>query len=260
MNDSQTNKRFFPSMAVIVYRDKNQYQPNCYLEKREIKLVGDKFRMMAPVPMEDDALKEIAKIYTKTRASDIGFGGLISPHLLYGINKSGITAVMWYRPAMKRSLNFSSQLKIKSSVYVSVPPTLYLVKNKDLYVFALMTDERPDLKTKIYKAPYFNIYEDGRVCLGTARVGNKENTYEKEADRFERGFYMAEQNGGNVDHNCKTPLAKLWNNLIKTTAAFPSKKELIQHPKYKTVGELMQKMIGNNSIEQDDEDYEEEDQ
>jgi PRTRC genetic system protein B len=164
-------------MAIIIYRDRNEYQPNFYLEKRDIKLVGDKFRLMAPVPMADDTLKEIAKIYTKTRATDISFGGLISSHILYGLNKSGITAVMWYRPAMKRSLNFSSQLKIKTTVAVDVPATLYLAKNKELYVFAMLTDDRPDLKTKLYKAPYFNIYADGRVCLGTAKVGNKQNTY-----------------------------------------------------------------------------------
>lgn len=248
MNDSQTNKRLAPAMAIIIYRDRNEYQPNCYLEKREIKLIGDTFKLMAPVPMDDDAMKAIAKIYAKKRYSDIGFGGLISPHILYGLNRGGITAVMWYRPAMKRSLNFSSQLKIKSSVFVNVPATLYLVKNKELYVFALMTDERPDLKTKLYNAPYFNIYEDGRVCLGTARVGTKQNTYEKEADRFERGFYMAEQNGGNVERNCKTPLARLWNLRIKSTTPFPSKKELIQHPKYKTLSDLVQKLIGNNAI------------
>lgn len=252
MNDSQTNKRLSPAMAIIIYQDKNVYQPNCYLEKREIKLVGDKFKLMAPVPMADEAMKEIAKIYNKRRSADIAFGGLISPHILLGLNKSGITAVMWYRPAMKRSLNFSSQLKIKSSVQVNVPATLYVVKNTELYLFALMSDDRPDLKTKLYKAPYFNIYEDGRVCLGTARVGMKQNTYEKEADRFERGFYMAEQNGGNSDHNCKTPLAKLWNNQIKSTSPFPSKKELIQHPKYKTLNDLLQKLIGSNAIDSDE--------
>jgi PRTRC genetic system protein B len=252
MNAANTNKRLSPTMAIIVYQDRSEYQQQCFLEKREIKIVGDRFRFMAPVAMADDTLQEISKFYMKSRSSVMGFGGLISPHILFGVNKAGLTSVMWYRPAMKRALNFSSSLKIKGASNVDVPATLYLVVNNNLYVFALITDDRPTENTKIYKAPYFNIYEDGRVCLGTANVGRKQNVYEKEAERFERGFYMAEQNGGDSEHNCKTALPKLWSSLIKTKSAFPSKKELVLHPKYKNVLDLMQKLIGKNINDEED--------
>jgi hypothetical protein len=63
---------------------------------------------------------------------------------------------------------------------------------------------------------------------------------------------MAEQNGGNTENNCKTPLGQLWNSQIKSMLPFPSKKELIQHPKYKTLGDLMQKLIGNKITDEED--------
>lgn len=221
-------------------------------------MIGNNFTLMAPVPMSDDTLKEIAKVYMKTRSAGIGFGGLISEKLLFAMNKANKTVVIWYQPAMKRSLNFSEALKIKNSSEVFVPALLFAVLNKTLYIFSLMGSERPDEKTKLYNAPFFNIYEDGNVCLGTARVGSKEKTYELEAVRFERAFFMAEQNGGTVTGRTKTPLAKLWNQLIKSKKPFPSKKELIQHKKFKTVGDLLSMLVGqdntNEEVYDEDED------
>jgi PRTRC genetic system protein B len=144
---------------------------------------------------------------------------------------------------MRRSLNFDNHKSIKSDMTANLPATLYLVIDAKLYLYALMSSERPDEKTKLYNAPFFNIYETGNVCLGTAAVGkHKARTFELEADRFERAFYMAEQNGGQLNQ-CKTPLVKLWNGLFKSKAAFPSKKELIQHSKYKTLGQLFEQLI-----------------
>ena len=124
--------------------------------------------------------------------------------------------------------------------------------NGKLYIYALMTDQRPTLSTKLYRAPFFNIYGDGNVCLGTAKIGKqKAKTYELEAERYERGFFMAEQSGGQSLNNCKTPLSKLWPALINNKAPFPSKAELVQHSTYKTFGTLLSKLIGNNSINED---------
>lgn len=255
MNDIYTNRRMSPSMAIVVYQDKSQYSPRCFLEKREIRLIGDKFTLMAPVPMADETLKEIAKAYMKTRTAGISFGGLIAPHLLFCQNKAGSTIVVWYRPAMPRSLNFSASLGIKNAREVKLPATLWAVHNKTLYIFSLMDDDRPNPSTKLYNAPFFNIYEDGNVCMGTAKVGQPTKTFESEAERFERAFFLAEQNGGQSDGRCKSTLRVLWNGLIKSKGAFPSKKELIQHKKFKTLGDLISKLSGNNNF--NDEIYDE---
>jgi PRTRC genetic system protein B len=251
MNNTLTNKKMAPSMAIVVYQDKAQYSPSFFLEKREIKMIGDKFTLMAPVPMSDDTLKDIAKVYMKTRSAGMSFGGLIAPQLLFAMNKPNKTAVIWHQAAVKRSLNFSASLKIKNASEVFVPALLFAVLNKTLYIFSLMESDRPDVRTKLYNAPFFNIYEDGNVCLGTARVGAKEKTYEQEAMRFERAFFMAEQNGGTVTNRTKTPLAALWNQLIKTKKPFPSKKELVQHKKFKTLGDLLQMITGNENTEEE---------
>ena len=249
MNDTNTNKRLSPRHVITVYSDKNKN--NFYLENREVRVVGDKPTLMEPVPMPNDVLLDVAKSYLKTTSAEMDWGGFIAGHLLYGVNKPGKTIVMWYRPEMKRSLNFSTALKINDAP-VMVPPTLYVLLNNNLYVYALMEGQRPDLKTKVYKAPFFNIYDDGRVCMGTAHTGRlKAKTYEGEAERYERAFYLAEQNGGTSTNNCKTPLNQLWPKLIKSKGPFPVKDELKEHASYKTVADLLQKLIRDNSNHHD---------
>lgn len=246
MNNSLTNSRLMPQRAIIVYHGNGEYNRDYYLESREIVQEKGKYVFMAPQPMAKDVMKKIAGSFIKRNSLEMDFGGLIPEHILFATNRPGMTAVIWYRPAAVRKLNFSANLQIKGQSTVSLPATLYLVLNTTLYIFALMTDDRPTATTKLYNAPFFNIYKDGNVCLGTAPIGKvRAKTFGLEAERYERGFFMAEQNGG-TSVPCKTPLAKLWAIQIKKGGAFPSKGELIQHPTFKTLADLINKIIGTN--------------
>lgn len=239
MNSKKFNTRLTPSMAVIVYAGKG-YNKEFYLESREIKSHAGQLTFMAPVPLSDSVMQKIADLYKQNKDSEMELG-LLPEHILYASNNSKLV-VAWYRPAMKRALNFSSHLRIKGDQVIELPATLYLVIDKTMYVFALMNNARPNLKTKLYNAPFFNIYKDGNVCLGSANVGRRAKNYADEAQRFEAGFYMAEQNNGFIK-NCKTALDTLWPSLIKTKRPFPSKDELVQHSTYKTFGDLINKLI-----------------
>lgn len=245
MNDSTTNRKLTPVQVITVYTDKQKSK--YYLEQREVKNIGGKSILMAAVPMSDEILKNVAKTYMKSNSVDMNFGDFVSEHLLYGTNNIGKTVVMWYRPEMKRNLKFSASIGIKAEKTVMVPATLYVVINSKLYLFALLDSKRPTLNTKIYNAPFFNIYYDGNVCLGTAHIGKmKAKTFELEAERFERGFFMAEQNGGDHTGVCKSSLKSVWNELIKKGGNFPSKQQLVQHKKYKTVADVVNQLISKN--------------
>jgi len=241
MNSTTANAALKPSRALIIYEDRGTYNKDYYIESREIRSSNGKLQLMGAVPLSQDIMKDIAKSYMKTNAADMQHG-FIPEHILYGKCAPGKTVVMWFRPSMKRSLNFSASLQIKGSSEVIVPATLYLLINNQLNIYALASDERPSRTTKLFNAPYFNIYADGNVCMGTAQTGNrKADTFEKEADRFERAFYMAEQNGGHNASMCKGSPSALWTQLIKSKKKFPIDK-LIPHKKYKTLQQLMERV------------------
>lgn len=261
MNKDLTNTRLKPHSAIIIYKSGGEYNGNYYLETRDITAKKGQYEFGAPVPMSDERMKDIASAYIAKATADMVFESIIPEHILYANHRAANTVVIWWRKPQKKVLNFSSLLNIKGSPEVMLPATLYLVHNNSLYVFALMDSNRPGKSTKLYHAPFFNIYEPGNVCLGTAPVGKyKSKTFEGEAERFERGFFMAEQNGGQAKP-CKTDLKVLWNKQIKTKAnSFPAKSELIQHKKYPTLGELMNKIIGDTKSKKTNEIYVDEDE
>lgn len=246
MNSNIINKLLSPVKVLVIYASREQYTKQYYIEQREVTRVGSKNVIGPATAMPDDALNGIAKSIAKTNGDAMKHETLIGEHILYAPSISGRTIVIWYRKAQQRQINFGSKVGRKDDVTVKVPATLYVVDNKKLYVFALENDSRPTLKTKIYHAPFFNIYADGNVCLGTAPVGkSKAATFEKEAERFERGFYLAEQNGGAHSTASKRTLEAVWKEVIKTKSAYP-KKELVQHSKYKTLEGLINSLTGKN--------------
>jgi PRTRC genetic system protein B len=252
MNNELTNTVLRPTRAIVLYQTGKGYSQDFYLESREIKADKGKYVFGAPQPLDKDTLKDIAATYMKKESFQMSFDSLIPGHILYARIRPGALDVLWFRPAQLKKLNFSASLKIKGESAVWIPPTLYLVHNSSLYLFALQNNKRPELSTKLHHAPFFNIYKGGNVCLGTAPIGKmRSKTFEGEAERYERGFYLAEQNGG---HNIptKTPLEKLWSRLIKKPVPFPAKEELIQHPEHKTLSDLMTKLIGNATYKEED--------
>lgn len=248
MNDTLTNKKLTPKAAVIIYINDSQRSyysvaDNYYLETREIKQVNGSYTFMAPTAFKMEMLRNIALNFSKKNLEQLKFDGLVPEQILMAHSTPGLKAIMWYKAAGDRLINFSEALNIKGDCRAQIPALLFLILNNKLYIFGLIDNKRPTENTKLYHAPFFNIYDDGNVCLGTAKIGSKTKTFEEEAERYERGFFMASQNSL---HNVgtKLPIVKLWKELIKKPQPFPSKKALIQHKKYKTLGLLINNLIG----------------
>ncbi|RYJ51409.1 PRTRC system protein B, partial [Flavobacterium petrolei] len=105
----------------------------------------------------------------------------------------------------------------------SVPSMLWYASKNSLAVFALTTDRRPTENTPLYFAPFFNIYEDGKVCMGTVSIDIKNSaSVEEFTDAWEDYFFnsyfshlLGKQNP--IKGNC----VSLWKKLIETGEAFP---------------------------------------
>jgi PRTRC genetic system protein B len=93
----------------------------------------------------------------------------IEPHIL------GYAAdfLCWHEPAQARAMHFKSKdatLEALNGQPVPQPPLLFVAHQQKLQIYALESDARPTLESPLYRAPYFNTYQDGNVCLGSTPV------------------------------------------------------------------------------------------
>jgi len=79
------------------------------------------------------------------------------------------TRLIWFKEPEVRKMWFKVGKK-KVSYAVPWPRLLYVATPDELSVFAIKGRRRPSADTRLYHAPLMNIYDDGRVCLGSARM------------------------------------------------------------------------------------------
>ena len=100
---------------------------------------------------------------------------------------------------------------------------LCFVNKLSLKIFALANNRRPTEKTELFYAPFFNVYEDGNVCMGTVDVHIQNSTSLKEftekwEDYFFNSYFSHLMNEHNpINGNC----VSLWKRLINTEKQFP---------------------------------------
>jgi PRTRC genetic system protein B len=158
--------------------------------------------------------KEKSKAFLKPK-------GILPTNILH-INPSEKGTVLWYTKAQQRQLYFVSGLGIPNGI-VQVPPMLWFANKNNLAVFALATDRRPTEKTPLHYAPFFNIYEDGKVCMGTVNIDIKNSaSVEEFIQAWESYFfnsYFSHLLGSHspIKGNC----VKVWKDLIGTDKTFP---------------------------------------
>jgi PRTRC genetic system protein B len=77
--------------------------------------------------------------------------------------------ILWWAPSAPRRVFFTKETGLRSGIY-PLPATLFLVADRTLYTWALSIGVRPTPSTPIYHSPLFNVYEDGRCCMGNINL------------------------------------------------------------------------------------------
>jgi len=146
----------------------------------------------------------------------------ILPNNILNINPSQNGSVLWFTKAQKRQMYFVKNLNIPNGT-AEVPAMLWYADKENVSVFALASNKRPTEKTPLYYAPFFNVYEDGNVCLGTIDVNIRNSASLEEfvtvwEDYFFNSYFSHLVGGYNpINGNC----VNLWKKLIETNETFP---------------------------------------
>ncbi|AKK71896.1 PRTRC system protein B [Chryseobacterium gallinarum] len=212
---------YHPKSALVFYETKGE-NSDVYVEHFDMDKNGN------PINAHPLTVKE-AKVLAKSLQTDeeknqafLKPKGILPTNILHINPNAEKGTVLWYTKTQQRQMYFVDSLNIPSGK-AQVPPMLWYANKNSLAVFALTTDRRPTEKTPLHYAPFFNIYEDGKVCMGTVSIDIKNSaSVEEFIQAWESYFfnsYFSHLLGRHspIKGNCVT----VWKDLIGTDKPFP---------------------------------------
>jgi PRTRC genetic system protein B len=212
---------YLPVKALVIYQNQ-QPEGEVYIEAYDMDGRGCPINAH-PLDVQESAVlaraldssEELQREFLKPKK-------LLSDNILY-INPSYDGCVIWYTPAREVDLFFVPELGIPTGK-AKVPALLWKADKERLHIYALKTSKKPNEKTQLHYAPFFNIYEDGEVCMGTVNIEIASKTcLEDFISRWEHYFfssYFSHLIGGHSP--IESNIVQLWQNQVNSHQGFPT--------------------------------------
>ena len=213
---------YHPKSALVFY-ESNTLDKDVYIEHFEMDKNGTPINAHPLTEREAGVLAKALLTEKQKQSAFLKSGGILPINILHINPSRDKGAVLWYTKSQKRPLYFIEGLGIPSGQGF-VPAMVWQATKNSLRVFAVLSNRRPTEKTPLYYAPFFNIYEDGRVCMGSVSIDiNNSASVEEFTKAWEDYFfnsYFSHLMGENspVKGNCVT----LWKDLVTSDRTFPT--------------------------------------
>lgn len=147
--------------------------------------------------------------------------GLFPSNLLY-VKSTREGFALWHTPPQVVPLFFKEGLGIPSGS-ASVPALVWKATKHDLRIFSLKDSEKPSLKSCLYHAPFFNLYKDGTVCMGTVNVSIQEHaSLETFIKNWENYFFNSYFSHLLIDCAVSVNIVQLWQEQFQYGQDFPT--------------------------------------
>ena len=212
---------YLPTKALVIYQSMQPEEKEVYVEAYDMDQEG---RPINARPLTTEQSDELSKALRTSRQKQEHFPpckGLLPPNLLY-LNQSQAGCAIWYTKPRQVQLFFKETLSI-SCGRAWVPTLLWKATKTDLHLFALPSPDMPTAKTKLYHAPFFNLFSDGKVCMGTVDVDMEAvltlSDFMRAWERYFFNSYFSHPLDGcsPVEGN----IVQLWQHQIATRKKFP---------------------------------------
>ncbi|AIL46977.1 PRTRC system protein B [Elizabethkingia anophelis] len=212
-------KVFYPQSALIVYQAK---EGETYVEHFDMDRNGIPVNAHPLTVREASRLAKVLTTSTKEKEPVLRPDGIVSEQILYF--DTSMNKVIWYTKGMGRQMLFTEDLGIPNGT-ANVPPMLWVADRNNLAVFALASNRRPTEKTKLFNAPFFNVYDDGNVCMGSVDTEIKKTaSLEEFTQQWEFFFFNSYFSHLMSDYNpIKGNCVSLWESLVTGSKTFPMK-------------------------------------
>jgi PRTRC genetic system protein B len=212
---------YHPKSALVFYEAKGE-NTDVYVEHFDMDKNGCPINAHPLSEREANALAKALQTEKNKEKAFLKSNGIFPTNILHIDSNTDRGAVLWYTKAQRRQLYFVNDLDIANGM-AYVPSMVWYASKNNLSVFALTSDRRPTEKTPLHFAPFFNIYEEGRVCMGSVTINIKNSaSVEGFTEAWEDYFfnsYFSHLLGNNspIKGNC----VHLWKDLIQTGKIFP---------------------------------------
>ena len=235
-NVSQTfNQQYLPVKALLIYQSAEQESVNyerqpteIYVESYDIGKQGNPINAHPLSVKEMIALSELLQATQELKNNFLQCKGVLPTKLIY-VNTQNNGYAVWHTPPQEVSLFFTDSLGIPSGK-AKIPAMLWKATKESVQVFAIKGKAKPTAKTPLYYAPFFNLSQDGRVCMGTVNINiDRQTCLEDFMAQWESYFFNSyfTHTLGNYQH-CKGNLIQLWQEQVNTGRDFPQD-ELIKN-------------------------------
>ncbi|MBE9599866.1 PRTRC system protein B [Pedobacter sp. MC2016-24] len=210
-----------PVKAIAFYQ--SQMDQSIYAEILDMDATG---QMINPHPLsvtEANSLDDLLNTSDELGQDFLMSKGLLPEHVLY-INSRKDGNVIWFTPEMQVDLLFKPELTITDG-RANVPPMVWKASRNSLSVYALSRNEKPVLDTRLCFAPFFNIYTDGRVCIGSVKINfDTKCSLEDFITEWQNYFFASTFSHllGSVSP-VKGNVIELWQKLVGSKRKFPLK-------------------------------------
>ncbi|CBJ37863.1 conserved protein of unknown function [Ralstonia solanacearum CMR15] len=151
--------------AVLLYTSASPHTA-VYATSHPVELLPSGPQILPGGPLN---LGELSQFVEAAQAAT-AYRGFIEPHVLY----LAPNTLAWWRPAAPRTVWFSANEPIGTRHGVTAhPPLVFIVHERQWFVFALAQNERPGPNTPFHVAPYFNVWERGEICTGNVSLPDR---------------------------------------------------------------------------------------
>lgn len=211
---------YHPAAAIVVFKPEDS-DTDLYLEHYDMDENGCPFNPR-PLSVKEaqglskalDTRKEAAKAFLKPK-------GLLPSNMLH-VNPAENGSVVWYTKPQARKLYFTESLGIASQE-LPLPALVWAADKSRLFIFALKGKGKPFLNTPLYNAPFFNLYRNGNVCMGSVDVRIRQSATLEDFTAAWEGYFFGSYFSHLIDgHNpVKGNLISLYQSLAGTGSPFP---------------------------------------
>lgn len=175
---------YIPKAALIAY--KNEVSNNYYLETRTIDKAG---YLGYAKPVSRKFMHALVKNFRDTNETTPH--GMMPPNMLFADSRLGKETYIWWTKPQKVHQNFSKSVGMPDETY-NMPGCIFIAEAGRLKVFCF-SGPRPSANKYLLHGPFYNYYENGDICLGSAKVEwSKDITWEEIQKHFEKLFWASE--------------------------------------------------------------------